>query len=101
MSGNIQINKCDKCGTEARSDTQKDAYDHYETIRMNIESYYSSSWKNTIKNSSFMLCEKCLNKIGIFRKEKEDKSEQTTIEQDLFNIIAEIVASEVSNQTNK
>ena len=89
--GSIYIKKCDKCGAEARNDTQKKEYDGYVPITLAIEDRYTSL---RATNYSIILCPVCLKKIGIAPKEegKFSTEENETIKDRLYDIFAEIIA---------
>ena len=85
----VYIYKCDKCGKEARNDTQKELYEKYQPITMNLENRYS---KLVVNKSYFYLCPDCLVKIGIVPDDvKFTAEENKSLSDRLFDIIAEII----------
>jgi len=91
--GSFNTNKCDKCGKEARNDTQKDLYDTgFKNIKISIGGYENHSYNYKNDKCYIFLCEECLKKIGIVRIEKEDANDdRPSIADKLYDIVAEIV----------
>lgn len=83
------IVKCDRCGLEARSDTDKKLYENYQPINLEMVNNFTAL---TVRKSYFELCPECLEKLGIVPKEaKFSMEENKNLADRLYDIIAEIV----------
>jgi len=84
----INIKKCDKCGREARNDTQKEDYNNYESISLEVQSRGAYDWSVT----RLLLCENCMLKIGAKKiKEGEKTKYDPDLQERLYDIFAELV----------
>jgi len=84
----IQINKCDKCGREARNDTQKEDYNNYEAISIEVSSRGAYNWAA----KRLLLCENCMLKVGAKKiKEGEKTKHDPDLKERLYDIFAELV----------
>lgn len=86
----ISIKKCEKCGVEARQDTEKALYDKFICVDIKCVRYTT----RLRARYYYELCPTCQIKLGIFpTDEKEFTGEENKNIQDrLYDIIAEIVA---------
>ena len=91
----IQIRKCEKCDKEARQDSEKDLYEAYLSINLQIE-YWPSNLN--VRKTYFHLCPDCQAKLGITLKQEHAKAEEQSVADRLYDIIAEIIQVEQQGQ---
>lgn len=89
----ITIYKCDKCGIEARSDSDIALCNSFKPIKIEFDLGSPYSYRNPSKY--YLLCQECLAKVGVAKKEtvEEMKEQEQSIQDRLYDIVAEIVES--------
>ena len=61
----IYINKCSKCGSEARSDTEKEKFNKYVTANIKFgKTSYSEYGDWTTYENKNIYCEDCIKALG-------------------------------------
>ena len=93
----IQINKCDKCGIEVRSDSEEFKTKNF--LEITIEPTARGFYRNyKLQESFFYLCTTCLEKIGIVEIKKIDRQPEQLIGDKLYDIVADLVDDAIANK---
>ena len=91
----ININKCERCGFEARDDTEKKTYNTgFSTVNISFDTYDRQDTRYKITKPYMFICHKCLEKIGVERIEKKEEltnENEVDIKSKLYDIVATIV----------
>jgi len=92
----IKLLKCDKCGTEVRSDNEEFENHGYLSIELRPTSW-RVLYNHKIEISKLYLCRECLKKIGITER-TENVTPTESIGDRLYDIVAEIIGEIVPEQ---